>query len=33
MALEDQQVDRDLEKRIRTYVETALRDRDLWESA
>lgn len=32
MALEDQQVDRDLEKRIRTYVETALRDRDLWET-
>ncbi len=33
MALEDQQVDRDLEKRIRTYIETALRDRDLWEFA
>lgn len=33
MALEDQQVDRDLEKRIRTYIETALRDRDLWESS
>ena len=33
MALEDQQVDRDLEKRILTYIETALRDRDLWESA
>lgn len=33
MALEDQQVDRDLEKRIRAYIETALRDRDLWESA
>ncbi len=33
MALEDQQVDRDLEKRIRSYIETALRDRDLWESA
>ncbi|QFT34121.1 hypothetical protein FIV00_26735 [Labrenzia sp. THAF82] len=32
MALEDQQVDRDLEKRIQTYVETALRDRDLWET-
>jgi predicted DNA-binding mobile mystery protein A len=31
MALEDQQVDRDLEKRIRTYTETALRDWDLWE--
>ena len=31
MALEDQQVDRDLEKRIRTYIDTALRDRDLWE--
>lgn len=33
MALEDQQVDRDLEKRIQTYINTALRDRDLWESA
>lgn len=33
MALEDQQVDRDLEKRVQTYIETALRDRDLWESA
>lgn len=33
MALEDQQVDRDLEKRIQTYIDTALRDRDLWESA
>lgn len=33
MALEDQQVDRDLEKRIETYIDTALRDRDLWESA
>lgn len=33
MALEDQQVDRDLEKRVRTYIETALRDRDIWESA
>ena len=33
MALEDQQVDRDFEKRIQTYIETALRDRDLWESA
>jgi len=32
MALEDQQVDRDLEKRVQTYIETALRDRDLWES-
>lgn len=32
MALEDQQVDRDLDKRIQTYIETALRDRDLWES-
>lgn len=31
MALEDQQVDRDLEKRVQTYIETALRDRDLWE--
>jgi predicted DNA-binding mobile mystery protein A len=31
MALEDQQVDRDLEKRIQTYIDTALRDRDLWE--
>ena len=33
MALEDQQVDRGLEKRIQTYIDTALRDRDLWESA
>jgi predicted DNA-binding mobile mystery protein A len=33
MALEDQQVDRDLEKRVQTYIDTALRDRDLWESA
>ena len=33
MALEDQQVDRDLEKRVQTYIETALRDRDLWEPA
>ncbi|MFO1255421.1 MAG: mobile mystery protein A [Sphingomonadaceae bacterium] len=33
MALEDQQVDRDFEKRIQTYIDTALRDRDLWESA
>lgn len=33
MALEDQQVDRDLDKRIRTYIETALRDRDLWDLA
>ena len=32
MALEDQRVDRDLEKRIRNYIETALRDRDLWET-
>jgi predicted DNA-binding mobile mystery protein A len=31
MALENQQVDRDLEKRVQTYIETALRDRDLWE--
>ena len=31
MALEDQQIDRDLEKRVQTYIETALRDRDLWE--
>lgn len=31
MALEDQQVDRDMELRIQTYIETALRDRDLWE--
>jgi predicted DNA-binding mobile mystery protein A len=31
MALEDQRVDRDLEKRVQTYIETALRDRDLWE--
>jgi predicted DNA-binding mobile mystery protein A len=30
MALEDQRVDRDLEKRISTHVD-ALRDRDLWE--
>jgi predicted DNA-binding mobile mystery protein A len=33
MALEDQQVDRDLEKRVQTYIDTALRDRDLWERA
>lgn len=33
MALEDQQVDRDLEQRVQTYIEAALRDRDLWESA
>ena len=33
MALEDQQVDRDLEQRIQTYIETALRDRNLWDLA
>ena len=33
MALEDQQVDRDLDKRVQTYIEAALRDRGLWESA
>lgn len=33
MALEDQRVDRDLEARVQTYIETAIRDRDLWESA
>lgn len=33
MALEDQQVDRDLEKRVQNYIQTALRDRDLWETA
>jgi predicted DNA-binding mobile mystery protein A len=33
MALEDQQVDRDFERRVQTYIDTALRDRDLWESA
>jgi predicted DNA-binding mobile mystery protein A len=33
MALEDQQIDRDLERRIQNYIETAVRDRDLWESA
>lgn len=33
MALEDQQVDRDFEKRVQTYIDTALRDRDLWERA
>lgn len=33
MALEDQAADRDLEKRVQTYIDTALRDRDLWESA
>lgn len=33
MALEDQRVDRDFEVRVQTYIETALRDRDLWESA
>ena len=32
MALEDQQVDRDMETRIQTYIETALRMRDLWET-
>lgn len=32
MALEDQQVDRDFERRVQTYIDTALRDRDLWES-
>jgi predicted DNA-binding mobile mystery protein A len=32
MALEDQRVDRDLETRIQTYIETALRDRDLWDA-
>jgi predicted DNA-binding mobile mystery protein A len=32
MALEDQQVDRDMETRIQTYIETALRNRDLWET-
>jgi predicted DNA-binding mobile mystery protein A len=32
MALEDQQVDRDFEQRVRTYIDTALRDRDLWET-
>lgn len=33
MALEDQQVDRDFERRVQTYIDTALRDRDLWERA
>lgn len=33
MALEDQGVDRDLEARVQTYIESVLRDRDLWESA
>lgn len=33
MALEDQQVDRDFERRVQTYIDTALRDRDLWKSA
>ncbi len=33
MALEDQQVDRDMEKRIQHYIDTALRDWDLWETA
>ena len=33
MALEDQRVDRDFEKRVHTYIDTALRDRDLWETA
>lgn len=32
MALEDQQVDRDMETRIQAYIETALRTRDLWDS-
>ena len=31
MALEDQHIDRDLERRVQTYIATALRDRDLWE--
>lgn len=33
MALEDQQIDRDFERRVQTYIDTALRDRDLWEAA
>lgn len=33
MALEDQKVDRDLDERVQTYIEAALRDRGLWESA
>lgn len=32
MALEDQQVDRDLEARIQRYITKAVTDRDLWNS-
>lgn len=33
MALEDQRVDRDFEARVQNFIDTALRDRDLWEGA
>jgi predicted DNA-binding mobile mystery protein A len=32
MALEDQQVDRDLEERIQRYIASAVTDRNLWDS-
>lgn len=32
MALEDQQVDRDLEARIQRYIASAITDRNLWDS-
>ena len=32
MALEDQQVDRDLEARIQRYIANAITDRNLWDS-
>ncbi len=32
MALEDQQVDRDLEARIQRYIANAVTDRNLWDS-
>lgn len=32
MALEDQKVDRDLEARVRRYIESAVTDRNLWDS-
>jgi hypothetical protein len=32
MALEDQQVDRDLEARIQRYTANAITDRNLWDS-
>lgn len=33
MALEDQQVDRDLEERISSFIANGLRERDLWENS